>query len=162
MEELCIYTPTSLDKLNNIFGFNEVKIKKFGQQFIDVIKKYAQDNDIIINDAFTIKTVNNKSNMNISIIKDIDKKIDLEQIAKSKDMTMDKLLVLIEYIVNSGVKISLDYYIDQILDEEQQDEIISYFNETKDPSIPKAYEVFDGEYSDEELRLIIIKIKSEL
>ena len=154
--------PITMDELTKIAGVGNGKATKYGQPFISLIKKYVDENDIDRPQDLVIKQMPKKSGLKVFIIQSTDKKLLLEDIAKAKSISEEELLTEIEIIVNSGTKIDISYYIDKLLEEEQQEEIIDYFMEELDDSIEKAYQEFDDEYSTEELRLMRIKFLSEV
>lgn len=162
LNEMALHYPTTLEELKNIPGVGEGKAKKFGQPFVDLIAKYVKENDIEKPDDFVVKSVVNKSSLKVFIIQSTDRKVALDDIAKAKGLTMDELLDEIEGIVNSGTRININYYLDQKLDEDQIEEIFDYFMEAETDSIEEAYKEFDGEYSEEELRMVRIKFMSEV
>ena len=126
------------------------------------VEKYVDENNIDRPNDFVVKSVANKSALKIHIITSIDKKSDLADIASQNNIKFDELLVEVETIVNSGTKINLNYYIDEMLEEEEQEEIFEYFMESDTDSLEKAYEEFEEEYEEEELRLMRIKFMSEV
>lgn len=162
LEEMAIVYPTTREELSQINGVGRGKVNKFGQPFIDVIKKYVVENDITTASDVVIKSAVNKSKNKIYIIQQIDRKVDLEEIAESKNMKMEELLGEIEQICYSGTKLNLDYYVEQIMDHDRQDELYDYFMNTESDSISKALdELADEDFSEEELRLMRIKFLSE-
>ena len=163
LEDMAIQYPITQDEMKNIFGVGEGKARKFGKPFLELIERYVQDNNIERPEDMVVKTVVNKSGLKVYIIQSTDRKLPLEDIAAAKNLEMDDLLTEIERIVYSGTKVNIDYYIDEMLDEEQQEEIFDYFMEEADTdSIEEAMDEFDEEYSDEELRLMRIKFLSEV
>lgn len=161
LEEMATTYPTTKDELAAINGVGMGKVMKFGGPFIEVISKYVEENDIVTAADVVIKSAVNKSKNKIFIIQQIDKKVDLEEIAESRSISMDELMDEIELICNSGTKLNLDYYIDQILDEDQQDELYDYFLSVDSDSIELALDEFGSDYSEEELRLMRVKFMSE-
>ena len=137
------------------------KVIKFGPPFLALINEYVEANDITTASDVVIKSTVNKSKSKIFIIQQIDKKVDLEEIADIKNMTMEELLEEIEHICYSGTKLNLDYYIDQMLGEEQQDDLYDYFLSAESDSIDEALDEFEDEYTEEELRLMRVKFLSE-
>ena len=162
LEDMAINYPCNEEELKNIVGVGVGKAMKYGKVFIETIKKYVEENDIERPNDFVIKSTVNKSVLKVHIIQNIDRKIPLEDIADAKGKSVDDIIEEIEAIVFSGTKINLNYFIDEILDEEQQSEIFDYFQESDSDSIEAAKEEFDGEYEEEELRLMRIKFLSEL
>ena len=162
LEDMALQYPITLDELKNIFGVGEGKAKKFGKKFVEEIEKYVNENDITRPDDLVIKSLVNKSTNKVYIIQKTDQKIPLEDIAKNKKLDINELLEQMEAIINSGTKININYEIDSILDEDQQDEIYEYFMEAETDSIDDAMEEFDGEYSEEEIRMVRIRFMSEV
>ncbi|OZI05564.1 hypothetical protein BWI93_24275 [Siphonobacter sp. BAB-5385] len=138
------------------------KAVKFGKQFIELITRYVEENEIETATEVVVKTTTNKSKVKIFIIQQIDRKIDLEEIAEAKSLGMTELIEEIEHICYSGTKLNLDYYINQVLDDDRQDEIYEYFMRAETDSMAVALKELGNEYSEEELRLMRIKFHSEL
>jgi ATP-dependent DNA helicase RecQ len=154
--------PTTREELAQINGVGMGKVAKFGKPFIDLIAKYVAENDIETASDVVVKSTVNKSKIKIFIIQQIDRKIDLEEIAQSKDLDMTELLEEIEHICYSGTRLNLDYYIDQVLDDERQEDIYDYFMSAETDNIQIALGKLGKEYSEEELRLMRIKFISEV
>ncbi|CAN5354990.1 DNA helicase RecQ [soil metagenome] len=162
LEEMATTYPTTKEELAQINGVGMGKVTKFGMPFLTAIKKYVEDNDIITASDVVVKSTINKSKIKIFIIQQIDRKIDLEEIAEAKDLTMSELLDEIEHICYSGTKLNLTYYINQLLDDERQEDIYDYFLNSDSDNIQVALqELGEDEYSEEELRLMRIKFLSE-
>ncbi len=162
LEEMSIIYPTTREELAQINGVGRGKVIKFGQPFIDAIKKYVEENDITTAAEVVIKSAVNKSKNKIFIIQQIDRKVDLEEIAESKNLKMEELVGEIEQICYSGTKLNLDYYIEQIMDHDRQDDLYDYFMNADTDSISAAMqELQEEDYSEEELRLMRIKFMSE-
>jgi ATP-dependent DNA helicase RecQ len=162
LEEMATTFPCTLEDLQKINGVGHGKALKFGKEFVDLIGKYVEENDIITAFDVTVKSTVNKSKNKVFIITQIDKKLDLDEIADAKGLTMSELLTDIENIVASGTKLNLDYYIDQVLDEERQEDLYDYFLNAETDDLEAAFEDEDNEeYSEEEIRLIRIKFLSE-
>lgn len=162
LEEMATTYPTTNDELAQVNGVGMGKVQKFGKEFISVIKDYVEENDIITASNVVVKSSQNKSKLKIYIIQQIDKKIDLEEIAEIRGISYEDLLVEIENICYSGTRLNLDYYIDQLLDEEKQEDLIDYFLNAESDSIKEALEDEDNsDYSEEEIRLMRIKFLSE-
>ena len=162
LEEMAIVYPTTKEELSRINGVGRGKIDKFGPPFIEAIKDYVIENDITTASDVVIKSAVNKSKNKIYIIQQIDRKVDLEEIAEAKNMKMEELLGEIEQICYSGTKLNLDYYVEQIMDHDRQDELYDYFLNAESDSISEALSELEGEdYSEEELRLMRIKFLSE-
>jgi ATP-dependent DNA helicase RecQ len=162
LEDMALKYPISIEELSNVHGVGEGKAKKYGAAFIELIARYVEDNDIIRPDDLVVKSTGANSTNKLYIIQNIDRKLSLEDIAKAKGMKMDDLLKEMEQIVYSGTKLNIKYWIDDMLDDEQQEEIHEYFMESETDKIEDALKEFDGEYDIEELRLMRIKFISEV
>ena len=163
LDEMCTHYPISIDELKQIQGVGSGKALKFGQPFIDLIKKYVEDNDIDRPVDLIIKSAANKSALKVSIIQNIDRQISLEDIAAAKGISFDDILKELETIVNSGTKLNLNYYIDEIIEDDRQDEVYDYFRATETDSIDAALaELGTDDYTREEIQLMRIKFLSEL
>jgi ATP-dependent DNA helicase RecQ len=162
LEDMALKYPISMDELINIHGVGEGKAKKYGKDFIELISRYVEDNDIIRPDDLVVKSTGANSANKLYIIQNIDRKLSLEDIASAKGMKMDDLLKEMEQIVYSGTKLNIKYWIDDLLDEEQQEEIHEYFMDSETDKIEDALKEFDGDYDIEELRLMRIKFISEV
>ena len=138
------------------------KAVKFGKPFIELIKKYVEENDIVRPDDFVVKSTGVNSSLKLYIIQNTDRKLPLEDIAKAKGLTFSELIEEMQRIVYSGTKINIDYCINDLLDEDQQEEIFDYFMESEGDRIQDAMDEFDGDYDDEELRLMRIKFISQV
>ncbi|ARS37544.1 DNA helicase RecQ [Pontibacter actiniarum] len=162
LKEMATVYPTTRDELAHIAGVGMGKVQKFGKPFLDMISKYVEENDIVTAADVVVKSTVNKSKIKIYIIQQIDKKVDLEEIAASKDLTMQELIEEIEHICYSGTKLNLNYYINNVLDEERQEEIYDYFMNASTDNIALAVkELGTDDYSEEDLRLMRIKFLSE-
>jgi len=163
LEDMAIQYPISMDEMKNIAGVGTGKAQKYGQPFINLIKDYVDEKDIIRAQDMVVKSVVNKSGLKVSIIQSIDRQMPLEDIASAKGLEMPDLLDEIESIVQSGTKLNLDYYINQVIDEEKQDDIYEYFlEEAETESVQEAIqELGEDEYSEEDIRLMRIKFFSE-
>jgi ATP-dependent DNA helicase RecQ len=158
IQDMSTMYPTTLEELEKCQGVSKGKAIRYGKPFIELIAKYVEENDIERPDDFQMKTVANKSLNKVYIIQQMDKKIPLETIAKNKDMRLDALLENMETIAASGTKLHLDYVIDEMLDESEQDEILDYFKGCETSSLQLAQqELSDGNYSWEQLKLMRIK-----
>ena len=162
LEDMALKYPITLEELSNIHGVGEGKAKKFGSEFIDFIKTYVEENDILRPDDLVVKSTGANSGLKLYIIQSVDRKLPLNDIASAKGMEMPQFIKEMEAIVFSGTKLNIDYWLDDLLDEEQQEEIHEYFIEAETDKIEDAMEEFDGEYEDEELRLYRIKFISEV
>ena len=162
LKEMATTYPTTKDDLAHISGVGMGKVQKFGKPFLDLITKYVEDNDIVTAADVVVKSAVNKSKIKIYIIQQIDKKMDLEEIASAKDITMAELIEEIEHICYSGTKLNLNYYIDGILDDERQEEISDYFMQATTDNIAEALkELGTDDYTEEDIRLMRIKFLSE-
>ena len=163
LEEMCTHYPITVEELRQISGVGSGKAMKFGTPFIELIKKYVEDNDIERPIDLIIKTQANKSQMKVSIIQNIDRQIGLEDIADSKGITYEEILKEVESIVNSGTKLNLNYFIDEVIDDDRQDEVFDYFRAAESDSIDEALnELGETDYTREEIQLMRIKFMSEL
>ena len=162
LEDMTYKYPTSLDEFKNINGVGEGKVVKFGNQFIKLIKEYIEENDIVKSDELVLRTSGSKSSKKLSLIQNIDKKIPLDEIGESRGVEFDTLLLELESIVFSGTKLDIDYYVDDILDEDQQEELHEYFLESESEDISIALEEFEGDYDEEELRIYRIKFLNDV
>lgn len=161
LEDMCTNYPITLEELANIQGVGTGKAQKYGQEFVEVIKQYVEDNEIERAQDMVVKTVANKSKFKVYIIQNIDRQIDLEDIASALGLNFDELIKEMEAIVFSGTKLNIDYYINKILDEEQQQEIMDYFMEASSDNISEAFDEFEGDYAEEDLRLMRLKLHSK-
>ena len=160
---MCIQYPTKMDEMTQITGVGTGKAQKYGQPFIDLIKKYVEDNEIERPQDLVIKSVINKSGLKVYIIQNIDAKISFEDIAIAKSLTLDELLTEIESIVMSGTKLDINYYIEQTIDIYHQEEILDYLMNTEIDSLEQAIkDLGEDEYTLEELRIMRIKFLSDM
>lgn len=163
LQEMATQYPLSMDELKQISGVGAGKAAKFGQPFVELIKKYVEENEIDRPMDMVVKTAANKSAIKVFIIQNVDRKIPIEDIAKSKGLTIEAIIQEIESIVSSGTKINLNYYIDEVLDEDRQQEVFDYFRTAETDSIDEALkQLGEDEYTREEIQLIRIKFMSEL
>jgi len=162
LEDMCLKYPIKMEELLNIHGVGEGKAKKFGKPFIDLINAYVQDNGIVRADDLVVKSTGENSGLKLFVIQNTDKKIPLDDIAKAKGLEMDAFIKILESIVFSGTKINIDYYLEDILDEDQMEEIFDYFMEAETDKIQEALDEFDGDYDEEELRLMRIKFINDI
>lgn len=163
LEEMCTHYPINMDELKHISGVGNGKAMKFGAAFIEVIKKYVEENDIDRPIDFVVKTTANKSALKVAIIQNIDRQISLEDIAASKGISYEEILKEVESIVSSGTKLNLNYFIDEVIDDDRQDEVFDYFRTADIDSIEKALEELGtDDYNWEEIQLMRIKFMSEL
>ncbi len=162
LEDMALKYPVSMDDLGSIYGVGEGKAKKYGRPFLTLIHKYVEENDIIRPDEFVVKTTGSKSGLKLFVIQSVDRKLSLDDIASSKGLTHDELLKEMEQIVFSGTKLDIQYWIDEMFDEDMQEELHEYFLEAQSDDISEASAHFDGDYEDEELRLYRISFFSEV
>lgn len=162
LEDMALKYPVSFEELSNVHGVGDGKAKRYGKDFIELIGRYVKEHDIERLDDFIVKSTGLNSALKLYIIQNIDRKLPLDDIASAKGMDMSDFIKEMEAIVFSGTKLNIDYWIDEVLDEEQQEEIHDYFMESETDKIDEAMEEFDGEYDDEELRLYRIKFISEV
>jgi ATP-dependent DNA helicase RecQ len=162
LEDMTYKYPTSLEEFKNINGVGEGKVNKFGNYFIKLIKEYIEENQIQKPDDLVLRTSGEKSSKKLSLIQNIDKKIPLDEISDSRGIEFTELLSELESIVFSGTKLDIDYYLEEILDEDQQEELKEYFLESESEDISDALEEFDGDYDEEELRLYRIKFLNDV
>lgn len=162
LEAMATTYPISIEELQNIPGVGSGKAKRYGEEFVKVIKRHVEENEIERPEDIRVRSVANKSKVKIAIIQAIDRKVPLDELAESKGLEFDELLDEIEAIVYSGTKININYFLDEVLDEDRQDEIFDYFKESESDDIEKAIEALDNEYSEEEIRLVRIRFLSEM
>jgi len=162
LEDMALKYPISLTELYNIHGVGEGKAKKYGGEFVALISRYVEDNDIIRPDDLVVKSTGVNSANKLYIIQNIDRKLSLKDIASAKGLSMDALIKEMEMIVYSGTKLNIKYWVDDMLDDDQQEEIHDYFMESESDKIEDALKEFDGDYDIDELRLMRIKFISEV
>lgn len=162
LEDMALKYPITLTELFNIHGVGEGKAKKYGGDFVSLISRYVEDNDIIRPDDLVVKSTGVNSANKLYIIQNIDRKLPLSDIASAKGLSMDALIKEMEQIVYSGTKLNIKYWVDDMLDDDQQEEIHDYFMESESDKIEDALKEFDGDYDIDELRLMRIKFISEV
>lgn len=162
LEAMATSYPITLDELQNISGVGAGKAHRYGEEFIKVIRRHVEENEIERPEDLRVRSVANKSRIKISIIQAIDRKIDLDELANSKGLEFAELLDDIEAIVYSGTKINIAYFIDEVIDEDHQEDIFEYFKEAETDSLEDAIQELGSEYSEDEIRLMRIKFLSEL
>ncbi|MGV9003479.1 DNA helicase RecQ [Flavobacterium sp.] len=162
LEDMALKYPMSIEELFNIHGVGEGKAKKYGKEFVELISRYVDEKDILRPDDLVVKSTGANSANKLYIIQNIDRKLSLEDIAKAKGMKMEDLLKEMEQIVYSGTKLNISYWVNDILDDDQQTEIHDYFMESESDNIETALKEFDGDFDIEELRLMRIKFISEV
>jgi ATP-dependent DNA helicase RecQ len=162
LEAMAIIYPQTLEELQNIPGVGAGKAKRYGNDFCKLIKRHCEENDIERPEDLRIRTVANKSKIKVSIIHSIDRKVALDDIAMAKGIEFEELLDEIEAIVYSGTKINIDYFIDEVMDEEHVNDIYQYFRESETDDLDAAIDELGSDYSDDEIRLVRIKFISEM
>ena len=160
--EMSFKYPISLEELKNINGVGEGKAVKYGQDFLITIKSYVDENEILRADDLIVKSTGANSALKLYMIQNVDRKLPLDDIAAAKGMNMIKFVEEMETIVFSGTKLNISYWIDELLDEDQQEELHEYFMEAQSDDIALAIEEFDGEYEEEDIRLYRIKFMSDI
>jgi ATP-dependent DNA helicase RecQ len=163
LEDMAIQYPVTEEELTQIVGVGTGKAAKYGKPFIELIKQYVEENEITRPNDMVIKSVVNKSGLKVHIIRSIDRKLPLKDIAKAKDLTLSEMLTEIERIVSSGTKLDISYYVNEHIDEYHQEEIYDYFSEAETDSISEALaELGEAEFTEEEIRLIRIMYLSDV
>ena len=162
LKDMCFQYPITKEELTNIQGVGNGKAERYGAPFIELISDYVERNEIDRPQDIMVKSLVNKSQLKVQLIQNIDRKLPLEDIANSQGKSFDDLLVEIETVVSSGTRVNINYYINDVLDQESQDEVYDYFNEAETDDIIEAYNEFDGVYTEEELRLMRIRFMSEV
>jgi ATP-dependent DNA helicase RecQ len=162
LKDMCLQYPINIEELTNIQGVGNGKAMRYGAPFTSLIKDYVEQNDIERIQDLVVKSVVKKSGLKVQLIQNIDRKLPLEDIGRAQGKEVEEVIDEIEAIVSSGTRVNINYYIDDILDEENQDEIYEYFSEAETDDLKEAYDEFDGDYSEEELRLMRIKFMSEM
>ncbi len=163
LEDMSIQYPITMEEMQTVSGVGVGKAQKYGAEFIDLIKKYVEEKEIIRPQDMVVRSVANKSNNKIFIIQSIDRKMDLEDIARARNLDMDELLSEIETIVNSGTRLDIQYYLNNVMDDDKVEDIYLYFKEDAETdSLDAAIEELGSEYSEEEIRLVRIKFISEV
>lgn len=162
IEAMATLYPITIEELQNIPGVGAGKAKRYGKEFCDLIKQHCAEKDIERPSDMRVRTVANKSKLKVSIVQNIDRRIDLEEIAKINMLDFDELLDELDAIVYSGTRLNINYFIEEVLDPECVDEIFDYFRTADTDDIDKAVLYFDNEYSEEEIRLIRVKFISEM
>ena len=162
LQDMAIKYPLTIEELSNVHGVGEGKAKKYGTPFLKIISQFVTDHSIERPDDFVVKSTGANSGLKLYIIQSVDRKLPLDDIASAKGMEMSTFIKEMEAIVNSGTKLDITYWIDDILDDDQQEELHEYFLEAENDQIETALEEFEGDYDDEELRLYRIKFFSEV
>ncbi len=162
IQEMATQYPITIEELTHIAGVGSGKAKKFGKEFLALIAKYVDENEIERPQDFVVKSVVNKSGLKVHIIQNIDRKVPLEDIARAKGKGLEDVITEIEAIVGSGTRVNIDYYINEMLDEDEQSDIYEYFMEADTDDLDEAYAEFDGDFTEEQLRLMRVKFMSEV
>jgi ATP-dependent DNA helicase RecQ len=163
LADMALQYPVTLEELKYIQGVGEGKAKRYGKEFVELIKSYVDENEIERPQDLVVRSVANKSKIKVGIIQSIDRKLSLDDIASSIGIDMKELISEIETIVNSGTRINIDYYLDEILDEDHQEEIFDYFKEAEEDNIDAALkELGEDEYTESDIRLMRIRFLSEM
>ena len=162
LEDMALKYPITIQELTNVHGIGEGKAKKFGAEFVKLIERYVEENDIVRAEDLIVKTTGSNSSLKLFIIQNIDRKLPLPDIAQAKGLEMDEFLKEMEQIVYSGTKLNIDYWVNEIFDEEQQEELHEYFMEADSDKISIASKEFGGDYEDDELRIYRLKFISEV
>ena len=163
LEAMATSYPITIDELQNIPGVGAGKAKRYGEEFVQLIKKYVDENDIIRPDDLRVKTVARRSQVKISIIQAIDRQVDLDDLALSKGMSMDELLTEIESIVYAGIKLNINYFIREVVDPDKVEEIYNYFKTAENDKVQDALEILgEDDFNEVEIRLVRIKFHSEM
>jgi ATP-dependent DNA helicase RecQ len=162
LEEMTMRYPVTIDELTQITGVGPGKAQKFGKPFIELIAKYVEENDIEREQEVLVRNVVNKSGNKVAIIQNIDKRIPLDAIARSRNLSMPDFLTELESIVMSGTKLDINYYLGDVLDPEALQEIMDYFRGAETDDLETAFQEFDGDFSEDELRMVRLKFMSEV
>lgn len=162
LEAMATTYPITIEELQNIPGVGAGKAKRYGEDFIQLIKRHCEENEIERPEDLRVRTVANKSKIKVSIIQNIDRKIPLDDLAQGNHMGFDELLDEIEAIVYSGTRLNIDYFLQEVMDEESIDDIYQFFKEEQNDDLEAAYKEFGKEFSEEEIRLVRIKFLSEV
>jgi ATP-dependent DNA helicase RecQ len=163
LADMSIQYPITLEELQKIQGVGQGKARRYGKEVVELIRKYVDENEIERPEDFIVRSVPNKSKLKVFIIQSIDRKLSFDDIANSQGVAVKDVISEVEAIVNSGTKLNIDYYVDDVLDEEHQEEVFDYFREAENDSIEKALEVLgEDEYSEDDIRLMRIKFFSDM
>ena len=162
LEAMATTYPVTLDELQNIPGVGAGKAKRYGKEFVELIKKHVEENEIERPEDLRVRTVANKSKLKVSIIQRIDRKVALDEIAMTNGLEFNELLDEIEAIVYSGTRINIDYFLNDVMDEDHIDDIYEYFKDSETDDLEDAIEELGGDYTEEEIRLVRIKFLSEM
>jgi len=162
LEDMALKYPITIEELSNVHGVGDGKAKKYGASFVTLIENYVNENQILRPDDFVVKSTGSNSALKLYIIQSVDRKLPLTDIAQAKGLAMEDFIKEMEAIVYSGTKLNIDYYLEDILDEDSQEELHDYFMKAKSDQVDPALEAFDGDYEEEEIRLYRIKFISDV
>lgn len=162
LDDMCLKYPITKEELVNINGVGEGKANRYGGSFLELIKAYVTENDIMRPDDLIVKSTGIKSALKLYLIQSVDRKLSLEDIAASKGMKMEELLHEMETIVFAGTKLNIDYWLEDLFDDDQLEELYDYFIDAETDNLNKALEAFDGDYEEEEMRLYRLKFMSDI
>ena len=163
IDQMATDYPVTLDELKNIQGVGEGKIRKpYAAEFVSLIKKYCDENEIERQTDLRVRTVAKKSVLKVNIIQSIDRQVALDDIANAKGMEFEDLLTEVEAIVYSGTKLNIDYFLEEVMDDDHVDDIYEYFRESETDDIEAALDELGNDYSEDEIRLVRIKFISEM
>ena len=162
LEAMSTFYPVTLEELAALPGVGVGKARRYGQEFVELIRRHVEDNDITRPEDIRVRTTNSRSKLKVSLIQAVDRKIDLEEFADSKGISFDELLDELESIVESGIKLNIDYFIEEVIDDDRVDEITDTLRETESDSIDLLLEELGSDYSDQEVRLVKVKFISEM
>ena len=163
MEQMATDYPVTLEELKNIQGVGEGKVKQpYAQEFVDLIKQYCEENGIERQVDMRVRTVAKKSMLKVKIIQSIDRQVALDDIATAQGIEFEELLDEVEAIVYSGTKLNIDYFLEDVMDEDHIDDIYDYFAESDTDKLSVAQDELGDEYSEDEIRLVRIKFISEM
>ena len=162
LKDMCFQYPITMDELTNIQGVGNGKATRYGAPFLALIQNYVDENEVERPQDMVVKSIINKSGLKVQLIQNIDRKLPLEDIGAAQGKSLEEVIEEIEAIVSSGTRVNINYYINDLLDPENQEEIYDYFSEAQTDDVTEAYKEFDGDYSEEELRLMRIKFMSEM
>ncbi len=162
LEAMATIYPQSIEELQNIPGVGSGKAKRYGKEFCEIIRKHCESKSIVRPEDIPIRNVPKKSQLKVSIINSIDRRVDLDELASMKNMEFDELLDVIYSIVNSGIKLNIDYFIEEVMDEDVVEEIYDYFKNSETDSLEVAFNELGSDYEEDEIRLVRIKFLSEM
>jgi len=162
LEAMATTYPVTIEELQNIPGVGAGKARRYGKEFVEVISRHVEENEIERPEDLRVRTMPNKSRVKISLIQGIDRKIPLDELAESRGLEFSEMLDELEAIVYAGTKINISYYLDELIDEDRQDEMMDYFRESEEDDLDAAYEEWGSELSDEEIRMMRIRFLSEM